>query len=169
MSAERLYQVAVALHSAHHLLLRRPARTQSVPANPNSPPANDRDLIAADVLSHTETLELIRAYYKLSERPRRRLLDLAVALQRKAPPTPPEARPARTARPLSFRARQSNRPRRLRAIHSAHDRPRHPAPARLRRYAGRRRAHRDPAVPFARRHASIENKKADGFDPVTEG
>jgi hypothetical protein len=44
-------------------------------------PANDRDLIAADVLSQKETLELIRAYYKLGERPRRRLLDLAKALQ----------------------------------------------------------------------------------------
>jgi hypothetical protein len=43
--------------------------------------ANDRDLIAADVLSQKETLELIRAYYKLGERPRRRLLDLAKALQ----------------------------------------------------------------------------------------
>jgi hypothetical protein len=38
-------------------------------------------LIAADVLSQKETLELIRVYYKLGERPRRRLLDLAKALQ----------------------------------------------------------------------------------------
>ncbi len=50
------------------------------PAAPGAP-ANDRDLIAADVLSQKETLELIRAYYKLGERPRRRLLDLAKALQ----------------------------------------------------------------------------------------
>ncbi|MEQ1784688.1 MAG: transcriptional regulator, partial [Hyphomonadaceae bacterium] len=28
-----------------------------------------------------ETLELVRAYYRLSERPRRRLLDLAKALE----------------------------------------------------------------------------------------
>jgi transcriptional regulator with XRE-family HTH domain len=44
-------------------------------------PANDRDMIDADVLSQKETLDLIRAYYKLGERPRRRLLDLARALQ----------------------------------------------------------------------------------------
>ena len=52
----------------------------ATPATPGAP-ANDRDLIAADVLSQKETLELIRAYYKLGERPRRRLLDLAKALQ----------------------------------------------------------------------------------------
>ena len=40
-----------------------------------------RSLIAADVLSQKETLELIRTYYKLGERPRRHLLDLAKALQ----------------------------------------------------------------------------------------
>ena len=44
-------------------------------------PANDRDVIAADVLSQKETLELIRAYYNLGEKPRRRLLDLAKAFQ----------------------------------------------------------------------------------------
>jgi hypothetical protein len=53
----------------------------NAPANAPGAPANDRDLIAADVLSQKETLELIRAYYKLGERPRRRLLDLAKALQ----------------------------------------------------------------------------------------
>ncbi len=44
-------------------------------------PANEHNLIAPDVLSQRETLELIRAYYQLGERPRRRLLDLAKALQ----------------------------------------------------------------------------------------
>ena len=44
-------------------------------------PANDRELLSADILSQKETLELIRAYYKLGERPRRRLVDLAKALQ----------------------------------------------------------------------------------------
>jgi transcriptional regulator with XRE-family HTH domain len=43
-------------------------------------PAGEQNLIAADVLSQRETLELIRAYYQLSERPRRRLLDLAKAM-----------------------------------------------------------------------------------------
>lgn len=42
-------------------------------------PANDSG-IDPDVLSHQETLELIRAYYNLEEGPRRRLLDLAISL-----------------------------------------------------------------------------------------
>jgi len=36
--------------------------------------------IAPDILSQKETLDLIRAYYKLNERPRRRLLELARSL-----------------------------------------------------------------------------------------
>ncbi len=45
-------------------------------------PANDgNDTLSGDVLSQKETLELVRAYYRLSERPRRRLLDLAKALE----------------------------------------------------------------------------------------
>lgn len=78
MSAERLYQVAVALHVPTTYFFEGLADTS---VSVDSQPANDRDFIAADVLSQRETLELIRAYYKLSERPRRRLLDLAVALQ----------------------------------------------------------------------------------------
>ena len=46
----------------------------------NDPPAND-DEIGPEVLRQKETLELIRAYYRLGERPRRRLLDLAKALK----------------------------------------------------------------------------------------
>ena len=44
-------------------------------------PANDVEAIAGDIFSQKETLELVRAYYRLGERPRRRLLDLAKALQ----------------------------------------------------------------------------------------
>jgi transcriptional regulator with XRE-family HTH domain len=43
--------------------------------------ASEHNQLAPDVLSQRETLELIRAYYQLGERPRRRLLDLAKALQ----------------------------------------------------------------------------------------
>lgn len=80
VTASRLYELAVALNVPVTYffdgLQQAPAETPAVGA-----PANDRDLIAADVLSQKETLELIRAYYKLGERPRRRLLDLAKALQ----------------------------------------------------------------------------------------
>ena len=44
-------------------------------------PANDTDMIDGDILSQKETLELVRAYYRLGERPRRRLLELAKALE----------------------------------------------------------------------------------------
>ena len=80
VTASRLYELAVALNVPVNYFFEG---LQAAPAVPGAPgaPANDRDLIAADVLSQKETLELIRAYYKLGERPRRRLLDLAKALQ----------------------------------------------------------------------------------------
>lgn len=46
----------------------------------NITPANDSEELEGDILSHKETLELVRAYYRLGERPRRRLLELAKAL-----------------------------------------------------------------------------------------
>lgn len=82
VTASRLYELAIALNVPVNyffegLQVAAPAAADGTPGAP----ANDRDLIAADVLSQKETLELIRAYYKLGERPRRRLLDLAKALQ----------------------------------------------------------------------------------------
>ena len=48
-------------------------------------PANDStETLAGDILSQKETLEMVRAYYRLSERPRRRLLELAKALEDEA-------------------------------------------------------------------------------------
>lgn len=79
VTASRLFELSVALNVPVNFFfegLQQSAETDAVGA-----PANDRELIAADVLSQKETLELIRAYYKLGERPRRRLLDLAKALQ----------------------------------------------------------------------------------------
>ena len=38
-------------------------------------------LAGHDIFSQKETLELVRAYYRLSERPRKRLLELAKALE----------------------------------------------------------------------------------------
>ena len=40
---------------------------------------------AGEVMARKETLDLIRAYYQLGERPRRRLLDLAKSLNTDAP------------------------------------------------------------------------------------
>ena len=42
--------------------------------------ANDADQLQGDILSQKETLELVRAYYRLGEKPRKRLLELAKAL-----------------------------------------------------------------------------------------
>ena len=39
------------------------------------------ETLAADVLSQKETMDLIRAYYRLGERPRKRLLELAKSLE----------------------------------------------------------------------------------------
>lgn len=76
--ASRLYELAVALNVPVNYFFEGIA---TVAQSTTTSPANDRDLIAADVLSQKETLELVRAYHKLGERPRRRLLDLAKALQ----------------------------------------------------------------------------------------
>jgi transcriptional regulator with XRE-family HTH domain len=75
VTASRLYELSVALNVPVTYFY------QGLMAESSGAPANDRDQIAADVLSQKETLELIRAYYKLGERPRKRLLDLAEALQ----------------------------------------------------------------------------------------
>lgn len=81
VTASRLYELSVSLNVPVGYFFEglQQQTADAAGALPNV--ANDRDLIAADVLSQKETLELIRAYYKLGERPRRRLLDLAKALQ----------------------------------------------------------------------------------------
>ncbi len=43
-------------------------------------PCNHNDAIAPQILSNKETIDLVRAYYHLSEEPRRKLLDLAKTL-----------------------------------------------------------------------------------------
>jgi len=73
VSASRLYELSNALN---------------VPVNYfyeglEGEPSNDYES-EADLLSRSETRELLRAYYKLSETPRRRLLDLAKSLQTSA-------------------------------------------------------------------------------------
>jgi len=51
------------------------------PANQMPNAANDAEQMEGDILSQKETLELVRAYYRLGERPRKRLLELAKALE----------------------------------------------------------------------------------------
>lgn len=48
-------------------------------ANPRLDPVGER-ADGGEMLARKETLDLVRAYYRLGERPRRRLLDLAKSL-----------------------------------------------------------------------------------------
>ncbi len=46
----------------------------------------DTGVIAPDVLSKKETMDLVRAYYSMGEGPRKHLLDLAKSLETKSKP-----------------------------------------------------------------------------------
>jgi transcriptional regulator with XRE-family HTH domain len=47
--------------------------------------ADETDVMSPDILSQKETMDLVRAYYKLGERPRKRLLELAKSLEPSEP------------------------------------------------------------------------------------
>ena len=70
ISASRLWQLAEALQSPVSYFY------DGISDAPDSP----EDKGGGEVLARKETLDLIRAYYQLGERPRRRLLDLAKSL-----------------------------------------------------------------------------------------
>src|SRR3954447_19978122 len=73
MSAARLWQLAEVLEvpvSYFYEGLTREQREEW----------RDRDTTAGETMTSKETQDLIRAYYQLGERPRRRLLDLAKAM-----------------------------------------------------------------------------------------
>jgi len=73
MSAARLWQLAEVLEvpvSYFYEGLTREQREEW----------RDRDTTAGEAMTSKETQDLIRAYYQLGERPRRRLLDLAKAM-----------------------------------------------------------------------------------------
>jgi transcriptional regulator with XRE-family HTH domain len=80
ITASRLFELSAALSIPVQYFYDGLA----TPTAANEPPANDHDEIGPDILRQKETRELIRVYYKLGERPRRRLLDLAKALQEDA-------------------------------------------------------------------------------------
>lgn len=73
VTASRLFEIAEALDVPVQYFY------EEIESNGESAvPAEDQ--ISPDILSQKETLDLIRAYYKLKERPRRRLLELARSL-----------------------------------------------------------------------------------------
>ncbi len=77
VTASRLYQLARALNvPATYFFEGLP---ESVAAAHVS--ETETSHIPSDVMAQSETIELIRAYYQLGERPRRKLLDLAKSLR----------------------------------------------------------------------------------------
>jgi len=79
VSASRLHEIARALGVPTSYFFE--GLNDTAPAAVSGDAIGDFDIIGQDVLAQKETLELIRAYYRLGERPRRKLLDLAKALQ----------------------------------------------------------------------------------------
>src|SRR5262249_28822108 len=76
ITASRLFSLSTALNVNINYFF------DGLPADRKQAPANDSaDRPNGDTPSPNETLELVRAYYRLGERPRRRLLDLAKALE----------------------------------------------------------------------------------------
>ena len=74
MTSSRLYDLAKALNVAVQYFFDGMEGDDLLAAN-------DAERLDGDILSQKETLELVRAYYRLGERPLRRLLDLAKALE----------------------------------------------------------------------------------------
>jgi transcriptional regulator with XRE-family HTH domain len=73
VSASRLFELAEALDVPVQYFYEGLSRRDES--------ANEDTYLAADVLSQKETVDLIRAYYRLGERPRKRLLELAKSLE----------------------------------------------------------------------------------------
>ena len=74
ISAARLWELAEALEVPINYFY------EGLEAEAAPDAANDSVKRSEQVLARKETLDLVRAYYKLGERPRRRLLDLAKSL-----------------------------------------------------------------------------------------
>ena len=74
ISAARLWELAEALEVPINYF------SEGLEAEAASDVANDAVKRSEQVLARKETLDLVRAYYKLGDKPRRRLLDLAKSL-----------------------------------------------------------------------------------------
>ena len=74
ISAARLWELSEALEVPINYFY------EGLEADTSTDAANDAVKQSEQVLARKETLDLVRAYYRLGERPRRRLLDLAKSL-----------------------------------------------------------------------------------------
>ncbi|KCZ60739.1 helix-turn-helix domain-containing protein [Hyphomonas chukchiensis] len=76
ITSSRLYELSRALNVSVQYFF------DGIPVGDAPDAANDaNEYMEGDILSQKETLELVRAYYRLGERPRKRLLELAKALE----------------------------------------------------------------------------------------
>ena len=75
VTASRLYQLASALNVPATYFF------EGLPESAGNVGETESSHIPSDVMAQSETIELIRAYYQLGERPRRKLLDLAKSLR----------------------------------------------------------------------------------------
>lgn len=76
LNASRLYDLSRALEVNVQFFFDGLA-----PSDVTELPANDMDCVADDVFSQRETMDLLRAYYRLDAIPRKRLLELAKAFE----------------------------------------------------------------------------------------
>ena len=74
ISAARLWELSEALEVPINYFY------EGLEADTSADPGAEAVKRSEQVLARKETLDLVRAYYKLGERPRRRLLDLAKSL-----------------------------------------------------------------------------------------
>jgi transcriptional regulator with XRE-family HTH domain len=74
ISAARLWELAEALEVPINYFY------EGLESDASTDAGNEAVKRSEQVLARKETLDLVRAYYKLGERPRRRLLDLAKSL-----------------------------------------------------------------------------------------
>ena len=83
ISAARLWQLSEALEIPIGYFYDGLTEAQSRREREAPPPVENR---SGEVMARKETMDLIRAYYQLGERPRRRLLDLAKSLNTETTP-----------------------------------------------------------------------------------
>ena len=80
VSASRLWALANALEVSVSYFFDDLSQTKPTGVFEHGIAEDQTALIEPEVLSEKETIDLVRAYYGLSEEPRRRLLDLAKTL-----------------------------------------------------------------------------------------
>jgi len=75
VSASRLFELSEALSVPVQHFYEGLSEHDPISGNPQ------RDVLAPDILSKKETMDLVRAYYSMGEMPRKHLLDLAKSLE----------------------------------------------------------------------------------------